>query len=152
MAAMAAMAEKTTGGCLCGAVRYEFDGSPVWVVHCHCESCRRHVSSPVATVVGVLRQAFRFTRGEPRTYVSSPGVRRSFCGTCGSPIAYEADRVAAEVHLYHGTLDNPRLVPAEAHVHTGEQLPWFEVLDLLPRYREGGRGKAPIGHGPAAQP
>ncbi len=138
----------TTGQCLCGDIRYEFSGAPDRLFHCHCDSCRRHVSSPVATFVCVLRGTFRFTQGTPQAYQSSPGVRRSFCPRCGSPIAYEADRIPHEVHLYHGTLTDPDALPPTAHVHVAEQLAWFEVLDQLPRYAEGMRGVDPIGHGP----
>jgi len=141
-------ADITTGRCLCGAVRYEFRGPPKWVVHCHCNSCRRQVSSPLATVVGVLKKNFHFTAGAPKAYTSSPGVSRSFCPNCGSPIAYEAERLPDEIHLCHGTLDEPnRLVPT-VHVFTEEQLSWFEVHDDLPRYAKGGRGATPIGTGP----
>jgi hypothetical protein len=106
------------------------------------------VSSPVATFVCVFRDAFRFTQGTSQSYLSSPGARRSFCPRCGSPIAYEADRIPNEVHLYHGTLGDPNAVVPTAHVHVAEQLAWFEVLDQLPRYAEGMRGVNPIGHGP----
>jgi hypothetical protein len=141
-------AEVTTGRCLCGAIRYEFRGAPEWVVHCHCDSCRRQVSSPLATFICVLRANFRLTAGAPKAYASSAGVSRSFCPTCGSPIAYEAERLPDEIHLFHGTLDVPdRFVPT-AHVHTEEQVSWFEVHDDLPRYAKGGRGQTPIGHGP----
>ncbi len=144
------MSDPVTGGCLCGQVRYEFAGKPLWVVHCHCASCRRHTSSSLATFVGVDRARFRFTRGTPRVYASSPGVRRSFCGECGSPIAYEADRVPDEVHLYHGTLDDPGMLPAEAHVHVGERVAWFDAADRLPRYHAGRRdGEQPLAHGPS---
>jgi len=138
----------TTGSCRCGDIRYEFVGAPDRVFHCHCDSCRRHVSSPVATFVCVFRDAFRFTQGTSQSYLSSPGARRSFCPRCGSPIAYEADRIPNEVHLYHGTLGDPNAVVPTAHVHVAEQLAWFEVLDQLPRYAEGMRGVNPIGHGP----
>jgi len=138
----------TTGRCLCGDVRYEFVGAPDRVFHCHCDSCRRHVSSAVATFVCVFREGFRFTQGTPKSYISSPGVRRSFCRRCGSPIAYEADRIPNEVHLCHGTLGDPNAVRPTAHVHVAEQLTWFEVLDELPRYTEGMRGVGPIRHGP----
>jgi hypothetical protein len=142
-------AEVTTGRCLCGAIRYEFRGAPEWVVHCHCDSCRRQVSSPLATFVCVLKANFRFTAGAPKAYTSSPGVSRSFCPSCGSPIAYEAaERLPGEIHLFHGTLDElDRLTPT-AHVHAGEQVAWFEVHDDLPRYAKGGRGTSPTHHGP----
>ena len=139
----------TTGRCLCGDIRYEFTGAPAWVMHCHCDSCRRHTSSPVATFFCVDRGALRFTAGRPAEYASSPGVRRSFCGRCGSPIAYEADRVPDEVHLYAGTLTDAAGVVPQGHVHAEEQLPWFEVLDDLPRWQRAARGgEPPVRRGP----
>jgi hypothetical protein len=83
---------KTTGHCLCGAIQYEYDGEPLDVIHCHCDSCRRQTSSSVATFVMVPKTALRLTHGQPKEFASSPGVRRSFCGECGSPIAYRTDR------------------------------------------------------------
>jgi hypothetical protein len=140
---------KTTGRCLCGALQYEFEGEPEEVIHCHCESCRRHTSSPVATFLMVKASALRFTKGEPKEFASSPGVHRSFCAECGSPIAYRTESRPEIVDLYIGTLSDP--VPAAkpwCHVHTGEQIPWFEVLDDLPRYEGSRRGATPIRHGP----
>jgi hypothetical protein len=138
----------TTGRCLCRDIEYAFSGAPDRMFHCHCESCRRHVSSPVATFVCVLRETFRFTKGDPQVFVSSPGVRRSFCPRCGSPIAHEADRIPNEVHLYHGTLTDPVAVRPTAHLYVAEQLAWFEVQDDLPRYERGMRDVEPIGRGP----
>jgi hypothetical protein len=146
---MAQQADITTGRCLCGAVRYEYRGAPAWVLHCHCDSCRRHTSSAVATFVCVDRAGFRFTAGAPAVYASSPGVRRSFCGRCGSPLAYEAERTPDEVHLYAGTLTDIAPLAPEGHVHAEEQLPWLEILDTLPRWAHGRRGgEAPIRCGP----
>jgi hypothetical protein len=138
----------TIGRCLCGDVRYEYVGAPDRLFHCHCDSCRRHVSSPVATFVCVFRNQFRFTQGEPGIYQSSPGVRRSFCPRCGSPVAYQADRIPDEIHLYHGTLTDPAALRPTAHLYVEAQLAWFEVLDELPRYLKGMRGVSPVGHGP----
>ena len=70
----------TTGHCLCRAISFAYEGEPRWTLNCHCESCRRATSSPMTTWVTVLRDAFRFTRGEPSYYASSPGVRRGFPG------------------------------------------------------------------------
>ncbi len=63
-----AKAEITTGHCQCGAIRYEFEGKPKWVMHCHCENCRRAVSSAVATYIGVNLGQFRYLQGEPAVY------------------------------------------------------------------------------------
>lgn len=139
----------TTGRCLCGDIRYAFDGKPLWVAYCHCESCRRHTSSVVATFVGVSKTKLTFTAGQPAVYPSSPGVDRSFCPRCGAPIAYASEKYfPGEVHLYLGTLDDPNALVPTAHVHVGEQLHWFEVLDDRPRFEAGGRGAKPIRRGP----
>ena len=141
----------STGRCLCGAVRYEFDGDAEEVIHCHCNSCRRHTSSAVATFVMVQFATLRFTRGKPKEFRSSPGVRRSFCADCGSPIAYQSDRRPEIIDLYVGTLDEPNAVKPWCHTETSEQLEWFEILDDLPRFSTSRRGTAPVRHGPRAR-
>lgn len=144
--------EATTGRCLCGAVSFIVEGDPRWVAHCHCESCRRSAGSAVATFVGFRRSQLRYLTGEPRTYESSPGVRRSFCAECGTPLSYAADRFGDEIHLYLCTLDDPDDFPAEVHVHHGERVAWFEIHDALPRYAETGRGAQPESWGPLRAP
>src|SRR5439155_26276413 len=137
-----------TGRCLCGDIRYEYRGAPLKILHCHCESCRRHTSSAVATAVCVVRDGFRYTCAEPITYESSPGVRRTHCGRCGSPMTYESDRNPNQVDIYVGTLDDPAAAVPSYHVHVEEQLPWFEIADASPRYARGKTGHEPMRHGP----
>ena len=141
----------TTGRCLCGAIHYEYSGEPTFVVHCHCESCRRQTSSPVSTFVLVPKAALRFTRGQPKEFASSQGVWRSFCGECGSPIYYRTDRRPDVIDLYAGTLSDPSTLAPQCHVHAVEQLPWFEMLDKLPRYPGSRWGAEPIRRGPRQQ-
>lgn len=132
---MLAVTDKTfTGRCLCGDVQYAVNQSPIWVGYCHCESCRRNTGSAVATFVGVPVTSFTITLGSRSFFESSPGVRRSFCTRCGTPLAYEADRFPGEVHLFLGTVDEPNLFKPQFHVHCAERIPWFEVRDTLPRY------------------
>ena len=141
----------TRGHCLCQAIEYEFEGEPLWVVHCHCESCRRHTSSAVATIVGVKLDQFRYLKGEPAAYESSPKVWRYHCARCGAPMAYTADRFPGEVHLYIGTLADPARFAPRVHINAGEQLPWFEVADELRRFEKlGGKGVEPLRRGPRA--
>ena len=129
----------TKGGrCLCGDVTYEYSGPENWRAYCHCESCRRNTSSPVTAFFGVPKTACRFTGKEPSVYDSSPGVRRLFCGRCGSPMAYESDRFPDEIHLYAASLDRPEDYVPQGHVYCAEQLPWFDVRDSLPRHPAGG--------------
>ena len=143
------MKKLTKGHCLCGQIKYEFEGKPDWVAYCHCESCRRHTSSAVATMLGVKVGQFRYLEGTPAAYQSSSGVWRYFCPNCGSPMAYtNDDKWPGEVHLYIGTLEHPEKFVPTGHVHAGEQLPWFEVQDELPRFEKlGGKSAKPARHG-----
>jgi len=145
---MAEEDKPSTGRCLCGDIRYEYRGAPLKILHCHCESCRRHTSSPVGTFVCVHRKSFRVTQGAPVTYISSPGVTRTHCGRCGSPLAYESERNPQQVDLYLGTLDDPAAAVPTYHAYVEEQLSWFEIADALPRFAKGSSGKEPVRHGP----
>lgn len=140
---------KVTGHCFCRAIKFSYEGEPNWTLHCHCESCRRAASSPVVTWISVPRANFQFTEGKPRYYQSSSHAKRAFCGDCGSPLTYENDGLADEVHLYAASLEDPNEVVVSRHVFTQEQLDWFEIQDDLPRYATTGQGGAkPIRHGP----
>ncbi len=127
------------GGCLCGAVRYRCTGAPLWVAHCHCESCRRATGGAVVTWAGFARDRVTFTAGWPQRYASSPGVTRSFCSHCGTPLTYEAERCADEVHFAIGTFDRPEALPPTSHVFDAERISWLHLADDLPRYASLGR-------------
>ncbi|MSP90113.1 MAG: GFA family protein [Alphaproteobacteria bacterium] len=131
------------GHCLCRAVAYAYDVEPLWTLHCHCESCRRGTSAPVATWISVSHTGFRWTRGTPKAFSSSPGVTRKFWGTCGSPLTYENERIPDEVHVLAGSLADPSGVKPLRHVFAEEQLPWFEIVDNLPRYATFSRNGSP---------
>lgn len=137
-----------TGGCHCGAVRYAARGEPLYVPYCHCYSCRKSTGAPVVAFVMFEARQVEFTRGERKTYFSSPGVRRGFCADCGTPLSYEADWGGkAVVEVYVGTLDEPEHVTPDRHVFFGERLEWFDVSDALPRYNESSVGVEPDSFG-----
>ena len=133
-----------SGHCLCGAVAFLSEGKPLWVAHCHCASCRRNTGAAFATFVGVRAGSFRYTRGAPQRFESSPGVFRSFCGRCGTPLTYEAAKYPDEVHIDIGALDEPERFRPQAHVHVAEQLPWLELSDSRPRFARTARDGPPL--------
>ena len=140
----------TTGGCMCGAVRYEARGEPIVVTHCHCNSCRRHTGALLVTLVSFAAEQVRFTAGARKIYPSSPGVKRAFCGDCGTTLTWESDPAGEALIEFHiGTLDAPEALPAQLHVFHGERLAWFDTADHLPRYRANRRGAEPYRHDPA---
>lgn len=122
-----------TGRCLCGAITFAYDGAENWMGHCHCETCRRNTSSPFTSFLGVPNGHWRWTGETPKTYKSSSGVIRSFCGTCGTPMAYQADWCDHEIHFYAAALDDQAHYKPTAHFHSDEQVAWITLGDTLKR-------------------
>ena len=114
------------GRCLCGAVRFTVDGPPKWTSYCHCQSCRRHTGAPVSAYAGFEAAKVRFT-GDLTYFESSPGVRRGFCGRCGSTLTYEGDRWPGEVHLHVGAFDDPATLAPAGHAFADERLSWLKL-------------------------
>ena len=129
--------QSATGHCLCGAIRFAADSEPLSVNFCHCESCCRHTGSVAASFATFPKSAVRWSGAERLQYRSSPPVVRSFCGRCGSPMAYEHDDSAEEIDLYLGAFDEPARFPPQKHIHCREQVAWFDIVDHSPRYERG---------------
>ena len=122
------------GHCLCKQVTWEYTGPETWACYCHCDDCRRNCASPVTAFIGVNLSDFKWTGDLPAVYPSSPGVKRHFCNRCGTPMAFEAEHYAGEIHLYAATLENPQDFKPEFHVHCAKKLVWLDLQDDLPKH------------------
>ncbi len=126
---------KITGGCLCGAVRYEANQLPVGGGCCHCRMCQKAVGAPMVPMLHFPREAFRFTSaGEPKFYKSSDIVERGFCGECGTSIIYRLfPELSDKIGVLSATLDNPNEFPPEGHFGVESQMHWLTLSDGFPR-------------------
>jgi hypothetical protein len=125
-----------TGGCLCGAIRYEISTTREEVVdYCHCRQCRAASGAPVLPWIQVPPASFRLTAGQARGFASSAHALRWFCPECGGQI-YMTDDEGKSVGITLGTLDDPNLVRPTVHGWTSARLAWFDTADDLPRYPE----------------
>ena len=129
--------EKITGGCLCGAVRYESSQLPDRSACCHCRICQKSLGAPFVHVVFFSSDAFQYTSGEPTFYKSSDILDRGFCAECGTPLIH---RYSPEIPNWGGwigvtgaTLDDPNEFPPNAHSGVESQLRWLKLADGLPR-------------------
>jgi hypothetical protein len=125
-----------TGGCFCGAVRYETAMSAFHETICHCADCRRAVGAHVVAWFSVSRSALALT-GEPVRYRSSAGATRSFCGRCGTSLLFESDAHPDEVDVTLSTLDDPNALPPKDHTWTASKVGWDAVCDGLPAFARG---------------
>jgi hypothetical protein len=131
----AAMGKKRHGRCHCGAIRFTAIGEPLFVVLCHCESCRRSSGGALSAWCGFRRADVALAGLAPTYYESSPGVRRGFCPRCGTSLTFESARWPDETHLMASNFDDPADFMPQCHVFAGERLPWLHFADGLPQYR-----------------
>jgi len=129
------MPDMLTGGCLCGAIRYEAAGTPYHQTCCHCTVCRRSTGAPFVAWFSVPKAAWRIVQGVPTRFRSSPHATRSFCGQCGTQLTFEDDDAGAEIDVTTCSLDDPERLPPEDHTHAGSKLAWTVLADGLPVHR-----------------
>lgn len=123
--------DKITGGCLCGALRYEADQAPFDAGYCHCRMCQKSLGGLFGAWVFINHADFRFVSGEPAWYRSSETVKRGHCGDCGSPIIYQPDGIDFAT-IWIGTLDEPAQFEPGSHWHTESRIPWVDIHAGLP--------------------
>jgi hypothetical protein len=131
--------EKHQGGCMCGAIRYEVTGIPVWSAGCCCESCVKAIGAPVVVWSGFRKADFQILKGTQAEYESSHGIKRGFCGKCGTSLTYRKSPAAIrgaqdDVYVSTVTFDAPEKFPPTEHVYYGERADWFELGGNTPRH------------------
>ena len=131
------------GSCLCGTVRWSFDGAFDWMTHCHCQMCRKAHGAPFATYAIGSGRRFRFDQGEGSIarYESSPGFVRAFCSGCGSVVPYPVR--GSEIGVPVGPLDDDPGIRASDHIYTKWKAPWHSITDALPRREALASGNEP---------
>ena len=120
-----------TGGCLCGAIRYEADDLPYEAGYCHCRSCQKSLGNLFGASVFFKHADVRFISKEPAWFSSSDIVKRGFCAECGSPIAYQRNDSDVFV-IWIGTLDEPAAFEPQVHYWSESKIPWDDIQANLP--------------------
>jgi hypothetical protein len=125
------MADRFTGGCQCGAVRYALHETPSDPHICHCRMCQKAFGSFFAPLTGVPLAAFELTRGTLSTFKSSDQAERGFCRDCGTPLTFRyvhRQRIAVSI----GSLDDPEKIAPQNQYGIEGRLSWFAKLSSLP--------------------
>jgi hypothetical protein len=132
---------EVSGGCLCGQLRYRCQHSLDDAGYCHCRLCQRASAAPFTLWVTVPAAAFVYTRGEPKSYASTPGHQREFCSQCGTPLVFRSAG-SATVDFTALSLDRPQLVRPKYHIWTASRWGNGEADDGLPSYCDNGPDEA----------
>jgi hypothetical protein len=123
-----------TGGCHCGAVRYEISAAPILTYTCHCTDCQRITGTAFSLAIIVPESSFHLTKGDPRPVeriAASGRVNvRLLCPDCGcwiSGIGRPDDLGLLVRRVRAGTLDDRSWVRPTAHFFTRSKQPWVAL-------------------------
>jgi len=120
---------KHSGGCLCGAIRFEATGPALRPHTCSCKMCQRHTGALTACWVEFPKESVAWTGPgrEPATYRSSEFSSRAFCPTCGSTLGAIDDQPT--IALVLGAFDRlgGKALRPTAHSYRSARPRWWHV-------------------------
>ncbi|MBS0578158.1 MAG: GFA family protein [Proteobacteria bacterium] len=126
--------KRFSGGCLCGALRYEVVGEPLYAGHCYCEDCRKASGSGFIPFMGVRASGINFSG--PSQSFDSPAANggtatRNFCPRCGSLVFGGQRGLSDSFTVYVGSLDDPSLFHPTIAIFTRDRPEWALIPPSL---------------------
>lgn len=128
------MKHKITGGCHCGAIRYETEVENFEAAHCHCQMCQKANGNIFATMFVVPKSSVSWSTKPPKYFESSALAKRGFCSDCGTPLSFEYHDYDF-MDLTVGGLDHPEQMKLARHDGVESRLEGFHTPDDLPDRR-----------------
>jgi len=122
-----------TGGCYCGALRFEIFGELPMRGLCLCRTCQRISGGAGNLFLGIEAGAFRYTQGEPRRFKRenpADAPTREFCGECGVQIAARSPKAPGGLIVKVGTLDDPSVFGGPKMVFWTQEKQDFHVVPV----------------------
>ena len=127
-----------TGGCLCGAVRFEIDTPLVGAGYCHCTRCQRRTGTAAAASARVTPGSLRFTQGEELIRSWQPpddGWAKAFCSACGSALYSQDPHDPEAIGVRMGAFDGDPGIRPSSRAHVATAAVWEPIPDDgLPRF------------------
>ena len=119
-----------TGGCLCGALRYEAQGEPLYTGHCYCSDCQKASGSGFIPFMGFATGQLRFS-GESKAFVSKAAnggdATRNFCPRCSSLVFGGVVGESASFTIYCGSLDDTSLFHPKIAIFARSRPDWAVI-------------------------
>lgn len=126
------MAGRMTGGCLCGAVRFETTGALRPVAYCHCGQCRKW-HGHIGAYTNAPNDRFKLVHDEGLSwFASSDFAQRGFCGKCGSSLFWRRNQ-GDSISIAAGSFDGKTGLKAERHIYVPDKGDYYDITDGLPQ-------------------
>jgi hypothetical protein len=127
-----------TGGCACGAVRYEIAAEPVFQLHCHCRHCQQKSGTGHGSYLAFPSRDSVTLTGEAAHWDvagDSGNVKtRSFCPTCGSPVYLTSANMPDHFSIHAASLDDPARFKPQMALFAVSAPDWDPVDPTLTRF------------------
>lgn len=132
---------RISGGCLCGAVRYEGEATPMFQMKCYCSDCRKTSGAGHTANIVVDKNSVAVTGATGRFASKADSgneVTRVFCPRCGSQIYALNSGLPHAVAIRAATLDDPEIFAPQMTVYASRAPGWDRpaaagpVFDQMP--------------------
>lgn len=121
---------KHHGSCMCGKLKFSFDGEPRFVAECVCQSCRQAHGSTAVAWVGVATEQFHLDEGETlKWYQSSEASERGFCSECGTRLFFRSSKWPGETHMTVANIHEPHDLKSSL-ISFPEETPHWTRLEI----------------------
>ena len=129
-----------SGGCQCGACRYEIAGWPLAFYVCHCTECQAQSASAFGESLQVRGGDLRLTGPTAvttRRTDTGTTIEGTFCTSCGTRLVHRRGASLDVVNVRAGTLDDRAWLRPVAHIWTRSRQPWV-ILGDVPAFEQAG--------------
>lgn len=131
------MATKFTGGCLCGAVRYECSADPFFMGNCHCHDCQKASGGAYSPEIGLPAPALKINGAVKYHDIKADSgntLTRGFCQECGARLFGKTSAMPELVMITAGSLDDPSQYRPSMDIFTDSAQPWDHMDPALAKF------------------
>ena len=125
---------KISGGCYCGAIKYESLGDIQASIQCHCRECQYITGGNPNVIMIMPLNGFEFVKGVPKTFKRKDienAVTRLFCENCGTGIGTKNPNRPSSIILKVGTFDDPSIFKPDIAIFTIDKQKFHYIEDGL---------------------
>ena len=134
------MSEAYTGGCACGAIRYEIPDEPMAMVDCQCRDCQARSGTGHGSYLTFPSKQSVTLTGEAKhwdiTGDSGNVKTHSFCPTCGSPVYLTFAAMPDLFTVHAASLDDPGRYKPQMVTYGVRGLAWDHIDSALPKFEK----------------
>ncbi len=126
-----------TGGCICGAVRYECNADPMFMGNCHCRDCQKASGSAYDAAIGVPAAALKVTgmvKYHDTKAASGNTISRGFCPDCGARLFAKSTGYTDLAMFTAGSLDDPSLYRPTMDIFIDSAQKWDHMNPALAKF------------------